>query len=821
MSLSDQFMQDAGISTPKSYPTYGTPGKLLDNLMMVESSGNPKAINKESGALGAYQFLPSTVAMLKKQGVSFDPMDGDQSRAAADYYISTLAKQNGGDYKKAMAQYGGFVTQDPSGYVGKVMKGVDTNQQDNPAPAQSINSSLSQQFAKDIQESSAPSKLSDQFSKDASAPVAAQESSSTTQSAIDVAKSFNPMNQARALGDFVLNSATGAAGAAVGGVRGLYDLATGKGVDTAVKNIHSTQESLTYTPRSQGGQQLVGAVGDVVGAIKGGTEKAGGTLGQLVGGEQGRLIGESLGNVAPDVAMTLFGAKSSLSGGKVLGDKVSIKGPSLEDIRSAVNGPSEVYTPTAPKTKYKLNNDGSVSAPVEGGQAVVAQSIGELQKGQVKSSGFAPIESEIGQRIAQSKDTILKSNPHLSDIQAQRHAEAASLPVSMRITDAQASGSPVAISHEINSKGKYPQTAEVLNSQNTGLLDNLNALREKNAPYVSGNMSDIGQGIVDSYKKMDTAASENVRAQYTAVTAANAGKFPLDVNQFLTNAKQVLEHKNVAEFVPPEVQSLLGRLEQNPAMTFDNFVNIDKILSQQERAALNSPKGQTGSFAVGLIRSELNKVPAMSDTALPAYQLLAKARATAKARFDAIKADPAYKAVIDDIAPDGELSPLADKFVHNYIANGKTANVNNMMRNLGRDPIAQQGIKAGFVDHIRQASGIDLRTNQGNVTQAGLNKAIQNAGNKSQLILGEDAHVLNTIGNVARDTQQLPRGHFVSTANTVPALMAEVAKNGIETALNVKTLGGYGAVKGIVQSITRSNKNPSSVMLKDLERVKK
>ena len=32
--------------------SYGTPEKLLDNLKMVESSGNPNAVNKESGAMG-------------------------------------------------------------------------------------------------------------------------------------------------------------------------------------------------------------------------------------------------------------------------------------------------------------------------------------------------------------------------------------------------------------------------------------------------------------------------------------------------------------------------------------------------------------------------------------------------------------------------------------------------------------------------------------------------------------------------------------------------------------------------------------------------
>lgn len=112
-----------GLDTSKA-GGYGTPAKLLDNLERTESSGNAKAINPKTGAMGAYQFMPDTVAMLHKQGIQFDPMNKQEARAAADQYIQQLVRQNGGDYTKALAQYGGFKTQDPSGYVSKVIAGV-------------------------------------------------------------------------------------------------------------------------------------------------------------------------------------------------------------------------------------------------------------------------------------------------------------------------------------------------------------------------------------------------------------------------------------------------------------------------------------------------------------------------------------------------------------------------------------------------------------------------------------------------------------------------------------------------------------------------
>ena len=81
--------------------TYGTPTRLLDNLNQTESSGNPYIVEKDTKAMGNYQFLPDTASMLNKQGIKFNVFDPKESRAAADYHIQQLVKQNGGDYTKA------------------------------------------------------------------------------------------------------------------------------------------------------------------------------------------------------------------------------------------------------------------------------------------------------------------------------------------------------------------------------------------------------------------------------------------------------------------------------------------------------------------------------------------------------------------------------------------------------------------------------------------------------------------------------------------------------------------------------------------------
>ena len=113
-----------GSPAPAAQPSpgkFGTPGDVLDRLRQTESSGNDHAVNPSTGAMGPYQFTPQTLAAMHQAGIKFDPFDPEQSRDAADRYLARLTAQNGGDMRKAVAQYGGFVTKDPSGYVDKIL----------------------------------------------------------------------------------------------------------------------------------------------------------------------------------------------------------------------------------------------------------------------------------------------------------------------------------------------------------------------------------------------------------------------------------------------------------------------------------------------------------------------------------------------------------------------------------------------------------------------------------------------------------------------------------------------------------------------------
>lgn len=111
---------------------FGTPLSILASLGNVESSNNPHAIGppikdangKIVNAIGKYQFIPSTVDMLAKQGITGNPMIPAQAQDMASQYLQQLQAKNGGDWTKTLADYGGFNKTDPTGYVNKVLAGA-------------------------------------------------------------------------------------------------------------------------------------------------------------------------------------------------------------------------------------------------------------------------------------------------------------------------------------------------------------------------------------------------------------------------------------------------------------------------------------------------------------------------------------------------------------------------------------------------------------------------------------------------------------------------------------------------------------------------
>jgi hypothetical protein len=208
-------------------------------------------------------------------------------------------------------------------------------------------------------------------------------------------------------------------------------------------------------------------------------------------------------------------------------------------------------------------------------------------------------------------------------------------------------------------------------------------------------------------------------------------------------------------------------------------------LASEIRKAERSGDGNAAQ-ASSIVRQALEDLP-LQGGASALKPLADKARTLAKARFDLLKKDPAYKAAVDDAVP-------ADKYLDKFVVNGVNKNVQTMVNNLGKDSPAHQHMAAGTINWLTDKSGIV--DGQGNFSQAGYNKALKrldDVKNVQEIFNPETASQLKTLGNVARYTQAQPRGAFVNNSNTLVGALAEKAggltKAGVEKGLNVAVPG--------------------------------
>ena len=95
----------------------GVDPALAEAVARQESGFNPRAYNAKSGATGIFQLMPGTAAQL---GV--DPRNPSQNIYGGIEYLKELLQKYHGNVAQALKEYGGFVNEDPSGYINSVMK---------------------------------------------------------------------------------------------------------------------------------------------------------------------------------------------------------------------------------------------------------------------------------------------------------------------------------------------------------------------------------------------------------------------------------------------------------------------------------------------------------------------------------------------------------------------------------------------------------------------------------------------------------------------------------------------------------------------------
>ena len=792
--------------------TYGTPSRMLDNLVQVESSNGKNLVNPTTGAMGPYQFLPSTVAMLKKQGVTFDPMDMQQSRAAADYYIQQLKQQNGGTYQGALKAYGGFKNTPPTSYINKVMAGVpttpgQTNSGDQPAPDQGP--------------------MSDLFATIQAGPKQAPQAQAPAPQAPATGMPTKPMTPVTASQNGSTWSDIAQKG--VGRLTGsLLDIA-GAGARLIGANDFANQAQAAHQQIEQ--QIAAGTNNSLAGKVAGFVGQAAPYAAMGGASIPGAIAGGAVGGAIPAIANNETGASvvqnAALGAGLGLGGGLAAKGIGAlaAPVGRALGIGEEAGIPAAA---------GAVPSGAGG-------------RGSMGAAGTNFADQAAAEGVPQaivSKIAAAEQSGTINATAAGRHIEAGSLPVPVELTAGQASGDIHLLSNEQNMRAKNPALGDRFNAQNGQINDNLTAIRDQVSPDVNvPSGAPTGQAIVDAYKEMDAPIRQNINDLYAKArgndgapalvdAAPQMAAFEKDIGPTRFNAlparvQQIFtDAKNNVISLPAAFDQSAGSTRP---MTVSDLMDIDKTLS----GALADVKDGTVRHDIGILRDKIigsNLDPSSAGTeAFTAYK---DAQAAARTRFQAMDADPAYKAAVNDAAGVGEPSALADDFVRKYVAGGKTANVQNMMRNLSNDPGNAQLVASGLMDHIRAQAGVDLRTGTGNISQAGLNKAIVNQGDKLSAVLGPQAsQTLEKLGNVARYTQEQPRGSYVNNSNTAVTLMGHagnLAKSAIERGVNAVVpgagLGSWGrealAASANAKNVRQSLELGAGLSQKGLDRLR-
>lgn len=373
-------------------------------------------------------------------------------------------------------------------------------------------------------------------------------------------------------------------------------------------------------------------------------------------------------------------------------------------------------------------------------------------------------------------DQSLKAGAQINGEVLGRHVQADSLPVPVRLTRGQATRDIALLSEEQNMRGKQKALAERFNEQNKALIDNIDAIKEKAGPDVFAvDKTEIGDQLIDAYRRKDAALNDVIRARYKALEDANGGNFPIDGKAFVNLAEQQLHKKLLADHVPAEYKNLMSRLREGQPMTFENFESLRTNLARTQRTSQDG----NARAAAGVIRDALEEMP-MPEGAANLKPLADAARSAAKARFDLLKKDPAFKAVVEGRAS-------ADHFIEKYIVKPDRKHLEAMRENLADDPVALQSIGVGAIYYLKQAAGV---RDGGNFSQAGYNKALGGLRPKLQIIFDpETRKYVETLGNVARYTQEQPRGSYVNNSNTLVGALAEGTKTAAENAANVAAKG--------------------------------
>jgi hypothetical protein len=558
------------------------------------------------------------------------------------------------------------------------------------------------------------------------------ETKSGVQKALDEMNSSNPVSEAAG------HMISGVGHTILGGYKGLLTLAGG-GSGAEAEGQVNKEAAKTFQPTTAGGKAITGALESGYNPLNWPQKGA-----DILADKSADL------GAPPSLSTAIKAAPTAIMGA------LGLKGAPAA---------SEVTTAAAETAQNMIN------------AAASGKSMGAAST----AANIMQISPELQKAVI---DTTRKTGGAVNPEILTRRIEADSLPVKMNLTEGQATQDPSIISNEQNMRGKHMELAQAFNQQNGALVENLRAIRESAGPDVfSTNPVEHGDTLIQAYKDKGAAADAQISANYKALKDAAGGAFPVDANALLTNSTKALHNDLLFDHAPKAVMSTLGRLADNGNMTFENFEALRTNLARIQRSSQDGNE----RAAAGVIRNQMEALP-LAPGAAALKPLADTARESAKAQFQALDADPAYKAAVNNEVP-------PDKFVSKFITGPSATrdSVATMRANLVDNDRAAQTMGVAALDHLRDQAKIDNMGN-GNFAAATFNKHLEAMRPKLQsLVPPEQTEQLDTLGKVARYTTAQPKGSFVNNSNTLTGALASHGANILENVVPYGNLIRKGA----------------------------
>jgi hypothetical protein len=814
--------------------------QLLDAVKAVESGGNARAVNPQSGAMGAYQFMPGTVKALQGQGVKFDPFNEPQSREAARGYLQTLLDKNDGNVDKALAQYGGYVTKDPSGYVGKVKSkmpaaptdeisalilGTEKAEEPAPKPApkpvpfSSSGVPEGNLIRKIMQDRLAPKPAP-------TAPIAPAQIPTTTVAPQPAAPQTEfKVGSMADLGKGIVSMADVAAGGLTGLVgQGSYAIQRAMGVPApeAQKSVQEFVEKrtdpfgralgITEDPayKAEATRRLTNYIGENVG--KGAAwiaDKTGIPVGDVENmiGSLGLLPIPGAAKVGQKAGAATYGAEQALRdqfAAKVLAPKVEpgIGAPAAPAPTVPTVGqpkPKVTYAELQAQLQQKQAAQAAKeTALTEFANAPTQRELQAIKAQQAKASvaplagAIAPpgsvgaaavndvsaVNAAVAQLSPQYQAQFRGVDPRQIDLRAlESHLQADRLGLGLDFfTEGQSTQSPGALSFEMNERGKYPALSERFNQQDAKLKTAVDRLHDRAV------QNEVGGSMYDHGVRQIN--------EYQAIDNARN----LDISQKYQALKDAAGG-NFPIDAPQFVQNARNLLDENLKTEFlpesfekrlERFESGEPLTFQKFEAlrtnfAAEMRKAERAGdgntkYALSLVRQALEDLP-LKQEAQGLKSIADQARNAARERFDALAADPAYDAAVNGAPPDTFMEK------HVFSKTAPVSQVQLMRDTFGEGSIGSLNVESALINHLREKGGL---VEKSNVNQATYNKTFKaleeklKAGAKPETV--EDLRVL---GDVLYKTKAQPTGSFVNNSNTFVANLANESANKVAQGADV------------------------------------